>query len=264
MKKILKISGWIGITAVLFVLFAAAISSSSDSVLGDVIIDIAYAGENYFIDQEEVRETVLDLGYVRGETRLNEIDPGRIERILQNDAFIQDAEVYKELNGDLHVDVLARKPIARVFNNSGKSVYIDHLGKVMPLSKKYTARILVVSGHISMNLDQVVGKNVSELDLETAHPDAAILNDVYAMSKFIGQDDFWKAQFNQVYVTRDKEFELIPRVGDHQILLGDAENLDKKLTKLRLFYREGLDKTGWNEYKTLNLKYTNQVVCTKT
>jgi len=115
-----------------------------------------------------------------------------------------------------------------------------------------------------MNLDQVVGKNVSELDLETAHPDAAILNDVYAMSKFIGQDDFWKAQFNQVYVTRDKEFELIPRVGDHQILLGDAENLDKKLTKLRLFYREGLDKTGWNEYKTLNLKYTNQVVCTKT
>ena len=145
-----------------------------------------------------------------------------------------------------------------------KNVYIDHLGKVMPLSKKYTARILVVSGHISMNLDQVVGKNVSELDLETAHPDAAILNDVYAMSKFIGQDDFWKAQFNQVYVTRDKEFELIPRVGDHQILLGDAENLDKKLTKLRLFYREGLDKTGWNEYKTLNLKYTNQVVCTKT
>ena len=46
-------------------------------------------------------------------------------------------------------------------------------------------------------------------------------------------------------------------------MIGDAEDLDKKLYKLRLFYAEGLNKTGWNEYKVINLKYANQVVCTK-
>lgn len=247
----------------LFLLFGAAILSSSDAVLTEVKVNVDYAGENYFIDRQEVEESVLDLGYVRGETQLNQIDPGRIERMLQNDAFIQDAEVYKELNGDLHVEVLARKPVARVYNDIGQSVYIDHLGKIMPLSKKYTSRVLIINGHINMMLDQVIGRNVADLDPETDHPDVRILKDAYTMSKRINDDEFWRAQFNQAYVTRDREFELIPRVGDHHILVGGINNLEQKLAKLKLFYKEGLDKTGWNEYKTLNLKYTNQVVCTK-
>jgi cell division protein FtsQ len=52
-------------------------------------------------------------------------------------------------------------------------------------------------------------------------------------------------------------------VGDHIIQLGDASELDSKLSRMRTFYTEGLDKAGWNKYKTINLKFHDQVICTK-
>jgi cell division protein FtsQ len=82
-------------------------------------------------------------------------------------------------------------------------------------------------------------------------------------SKFISNDDLWNAQFVQLYLNRENEYELIPRVGAHIILLGDMENFSYKLRKLKALYLKGLNKKGWNNYEQINLKYSNQVVCTK-
>jgi cell division protein FtsQ len=57
--------------------------------------------------------------------------------------------------------------------------------------------------------------------------------------------------------------ELTPTVGSQQIILGKIENYKENLEKLRLFYEKGLSKVGWNNYSVINLKYKNQVVCTK-
>jgi len=83
------------------------------------------------------------------------------------------------------------------------------------------------------------------------------------LAKFVDQSEFWKAQLVQIYVNEDNEIELIPRVGSHRILIGDVENLEEKFNKLMLFYEKGLSKTGWNEYSIINLKFKDQVVCTK-
>ena len=43
-----------------------------------------------------------------------------------------------------------------------------------------------------------------------------------------------------------------------------TEAYEEKFEKLKMFYTEGLNKTdGWNKYSTINIKYKNQVVCTK-
>ena len=76
-------------------------------------------------------------------------------------------------------------------------------------------------------------------------------------------DEFWKAQIIQVKVLENGELELIPRVGNHTILLGTTDELELKFKKLKIFYEKGLSKTGWNEYSQINLKFDNQVVCTK-
>ena len=80
---------------------------------------------------------------------------------------------------------------------------------------------------------------------------------------FITHDKFLKAQIDQVYVTEGGEFELIPRIGNHVILLGKAVDLDDKFRKLYAFYKLGLNKIGWNKYNIINIKYKNQVVCSK-
>jgi cell division protein FtsQ len=90
------------------------------------------------------------------------------------------------------------------------------------------------------------------------------IEQVYALAKFIEADTFWTANAEQIYVNEQQELELIPRFGDHRILVGDTTAMADKFKRLMVFYRDGLNKTGWNNYNLINLKFKGQVVCTKT
>ena len=75
---------------------------------------------------------------------------------------------------------------------------------------------------------------------------------------------FLTTLIQQIYVNKDKEIELYPAIGNHKIVFGDAQNLNEKFNKLKLFYTEGLNKSdAWTKYSIINLKYKNLVVCTK-
>ncbi|MCC7233328.1 MAG: cell division protein FtsQ, partial [Bacteroidia bacterium] len=89
------------------------------------------------------------------------------------------------------------------------------------------------------------------------------LERVFRVADFLQNHPFWEAQIEQIYVNEKGELELIPRVGSHSVLIGEGKDLEKKFENLFLFYKEGLNKTGWNQYSIINLKYENQVVCTK-
>jgi len=56
---------------------------------------------------------------------------------------------------------------------------------------------------------------------------------------------------------------LIPRVGNYEIQFGKMTDLETKFLKLNSFYEQALSKTDWNKYKTINLKYKDQIVCFK-
>ena len=75
--------------------------------------------------------------------------------------------------------------------------------------------------------------------------------------------DFLASQIIQLYLNQNKEFELIPRVGNHVILFGDLDGMESKFEKLMLFYQKGVKQIGWNRYTLINLKYKNQLVCVK-
>ena len=50
----LNIAGWAIGSVGMFVLLVAAVSTSHNAVLKNVVVKIDYAGQNYFIDKEEV------------------------------------------------------------------------------------------------------------------------------------------------------------------------------------------------------------------
>jgi len=264
LTKILHISLWVISLISLFVLLGASVSSSNQVVLHEVNVGLKYGEDNFFIHEKEVMEVVSDFGYMADSTLMRTINPGRIEELLENNAFVGDAEVYKELNGQLHVDVKVRQPVLRIYNNLGQSVYLDETGVFMPTSRKYAARSTVVNGAIRVDFNPLLGKNIHELaEMEEGHPDFKMLKDAFDISEVCRASKLWKAQFTQIFIRDNGDIELIPRVGDHVINVGSAMDIEKKLNKLKLFYSEGLDKTGWNEYKIINLKYANQVVCSK-
>lgn len=69
------------------------------------------------------------------------------------------------------------------------------------------------------------------------------------------QDDFLHKFIEQIHVNSDRDIELIPKVGSQYIILGDAQNLDKKFKDIKTIYKDGLPSIGWSKYKAINVKF---------
>ena len=227
-------------------------------------IHIQNSKEHFFVDETEIRHIVQQEGNVVKNQAIGLIDVPRLERSLKNHPAISGAEVYIDVNGALTVNVKQREPLLRIINNKGESYYIDIEGKLMPLSSKYTAHVLLVNGNINATYAKWYPHSIKKINSDEALKSQTKLEELYLLAEYISNDPFWKAQIQQVYVDEKNEIELIPRVGDHIIKLGEIVDVDKKFKKLMIFYKEGLAKTGWwNNYSEINLKYEKQIICTK-
>ncbi|MDO4497649.1 MAG: cell division protein FtsQ, partial [Bacteroidales bacterium] len=103
-----------------------------------------------------------------------------------------------------------------------------------------------------------------QVPLATGHISQTMAtNSLYTLAQFLQNEDFWRNFFTQIYVESNGDIRLVPRVGEHTVLLGPIDNYEEKFEHLRLFYRKVLSKTGWDRYKTINLKYKGQVVAEK-
>jgi cell division protein FtsQ len=249
MRTILKILTWIFIAA-WFVVVMGFVSGEADKVMCNRIeVNISDTVDNRFVTEEDVRlmleRTEIPLqGYPMGQ-----IQTRKLEKELERNPYISNAEVSKDISGRLEVQIEQRIPLIRILPEGEPGYYLDREGHQLPLSSRFTPQIMLVSGHVA-------GPGGEEIPGEQ-------LQEVLQFCRYLSDHPLWSAQIEQIYVNRSGEFELIPRVGAHQILFGDMDQWEKKLKNLELLYRQGLSKYGWNTYETINLKYTNQVICSK-
>ena len=244
----------------MIVLLGFAEARQSSRVCKSLNVKILGDEKQHFVEWKDIEQLVLNHGDSVINQPLTSVDISALERTIEDLAAVKNAEVHLTLDGILNVEVEQRKPLVRVFNNRGESGYLDELGSFMPLSHKYTARVMVANGHYA---DGLWSFDINKINANDSLKNEWVLDDVFELATYIAQNEFWKAQINQVYYNRSGEFELIPRVGSHIILLGKAERLEEKFNKLYAFYQKGLPNTDWNAYELINLKYKNQVVCTK-
>jgi cell division protein FtsQ len=120
----------------------------------------------------------------------------------------------------------------------------------MPLNEKFTPRLPVFTNFPS---DKKVLRG----------KDSALMKEVKDISLFLLQDSFWMAEIDQVDINPSREFEMVPKVGNHIVVFGNGEDIAAKFRKLYIFYNDVLNKTGWNRYSAVNLSYKNQVVATR-
>lgn len=182
--------------------------------------------------------------------KLHNIDIHKIENVLRANPYIQAAKVYTDMDGVVNVRISQREPVLRIVNLTNQDFYIDRNGLKMPVSLNFTPHILVANGYI---LEPFANK-VDTLRTEMA-------KDLFKAAVFIDSDTLWREQIEQMYINQKSEIELVPRVGDHKIVLGDADFLEVKFSNLLAFYKKALPTVGWDAYKTINIKYVNQVVC---
>ncbi|WP_278624674.1 cell division protein FtsQ [Parabacteroides gordonii] len=172
---------------------------------------------------------------------MDDINTDRIENELKKNEMIARIEAYKTPSGIVKLEVEQKIPILRVISSRG-NFYVDNLGSTMPVSRRYVADVPLVSGYVEKEL---------------------AVTDLYKFALFLQENEFWNDQIEQIYVHPDNEVELIPRVGNHRIVLGTFNDFEEKLDNLRLFYDKVIPKTGWEKYSIINLKYKDQIVCTK-
>jgi cell division protein FtsQ len=212
-------------------------------------VQVYIPGNQYFIDKDEI-DNILDIKdkSLIGR-KVEEINIHALENKLKVNPFIESAKVYMEMDGVIHVEVSQRQPILRVINKFDQDFYIDQHGLKIPLSANFTARVLVATGFI----EELFSNRVDSLH-------NALSKDLYKTADFIRKDSLWNAQIVQMYVNANHEIELIPRVGNHRILLGNSDSLEVRFANLQAFYKQALPKVGQDAYKVVNIKYANQVV----
>lgn len=212
-------------------------------------VKVIIPGNQYFIDKQEVDDILRLSSHTLIGRRMEGINIHDIEDKLKANPFIASAKVYTDMDGIIRVVITQRRPIMRVVNLNGQDFYIDETGLKIPLSNNFTANVIVANGFI----DEPFGQKVDTLTTKLA-------KSLFATADYIRRDTLWSAQVAQLYVNRDHDIELIPRVGDQRILVGDADSLDVKFRNLLAFYKQALPTQGWDKYKVINIKYLNQVV----
>jgi len=263
MLNVKKILTWGGIFLYLLLVFSFVSSESENSICTKVDFSVLNATENHFLSKTSAINLFKEYGYRITGYPIGDLNLNELEELLRKQPSVKEAQVYESGQGILHIDLVQRTPLLRVINEAGNGFYIDREGTLMPLSRNYTARVLVANGYISKKLNPNQQNFQLPINQKVISKNDKLLIDLYRLSKFISKHEFWDSQLVQIYVNKELDFELVPRIGSHIIIFGKIDDMEKKFKKLRVFYQQGLKKEGWNKYKFINLKFDNQIVCTR-
>jgi len=242
MKRILLSMGMLLVVAYLVIAITAFNVKPADLVCQDIDLVIKDSVNAGFITKKEVSSILTRNQANPVGKKVDEIDLKVLEEILGKHALIDQVECYKTPGGKVYVEVTQRVPILRVMARNGENYFVDNKGAIMPSDAKCVAHLPIVTGNVEKSF---------------------ALTDLYQFAVFLQKNKFWNAQIEQINVLKEREVELVPRVGNHIVFLGKMDNYENKLERLKEFYRKGLNKVGWNKYERISLEFGNQIICTK-
>ena len=218
-----------------------------------VNIDIADNAAGGFLDAKVIKERLQKTGFYPIGRQLKDVDTRGIEEMLRRSPFVKTAECYKTEGGYVYISVTQRMPVIRIKADNGDDYYVDDHDCIMPRSS-YTSDLIIATGYINSWY---------------------AINYISPLGKAIMQNDVWKNLIEQINITPNLGVELVPRIGDHIVYIGQlpeitdkskhdkdiAQFVDKKMTRLEKFYKYGLSQVGWNKYSYVNIEFDNQIIC---
>lgn len=212
-----------------------------------VKLESADNGEHFLTEADLLRQIHMIIGETEVQ-KIRDVETRIVEASLKQNPFIKSVEAYVSGNNLLKVKVEQRKPLYRCFDRAGGTYYIDSEGAKMPVSPRYTARVPVATGVSPMKTDRI-----EESDVQGRH--------MFQTIQALKDDVFLDALVEQLYQEANGEIALVPKLNDAVIMLGGPDDLEDKLEKLKVFYREVLPEEGWESFSTIDLRYRGQVVC---
>lgn len=229
--------------------------NESKAICSKVNIEIADDATSGFIDTKVIKKRLQKAGAYPIGKPLNTVNTRAIEEMLRTSPFVKTAECYKTEGGTVYISVTQRMPVIRIKADNGDDYYVDDNDCIMPRSN-YTSDLIIATGSISRRYATTC---------------------LSPLGKTIMQNDLWKNLVEQINILPDQNVEIVPRIGNHIVLLGKLpEDVDRKkqeeaiadffnhkMERLEKFYRYGLSEVGWNKYSYVNIEFDNQIICRK-
>jgi cell division protein FtsQ len=245
-KKVLRFAVGALLVVIFMIALAAASREQDSKTINGFEVHLNDEPEYSFLQKKDIENQLLNNRDIQLSTRsIRDLDLKKMEAIAETNPWVANAEIYVDNRRILQIDVVQRKPIARIFDVFGNSYYMDSSFRQMPVRVGYTYPAVVFTNvpvYSSDSLNKILKAKM-----------------VY-LSEVIGADSFWNAQISQIEVQPDQTFIATPLLGNQQIIIGDTDRIHEKLFNLLAFYKHVPEKRGWDAYKTLDLRFKGQIV----
>ena len=239
MKKMLAYIGFLLLLAFLTFLYSFSLARNGAKKVKNTVVEFE-AGENNFLTHSMVDKLLIQNNeFVKNQAK-SVVDLHFLETNVSTSPYVEKATVYLTIDGELKSVIKQRKPLARIVNKSG-SYYVDKYGVKIPLSTNFSQRVPLISG---------VGS-----------PDE--IDEITELINVIANDNFLTKEIVAIHKNTINEYEFTVRSGNYKVNFGEFVDVTHKIKKLKAFYNKAFTDKTIHNYMAINLKYHNQVVCTK-
>lgn len=202
---------------------------------------VVFVGDDApYVNQETVNKLLIENNKDAKSIGKDKLDLNRLEKRLNSHEMIEKSDVFVSIDGVIKAVVKQKTPVARVFDGDN-SFYIDYKGNKMPLSANYTARVPLVSGVINKKNNEKLAK----------------------LFRIIHDDEFLKKNIIGIQIMPNGSLILLNRNYNYQIDFGGTLRINAKLNNYKVFFQKAILDSSLYKYKTIDLRFAQQVVCTK-
>ena len=256
-KKILSIVAWVITGAALVTLFVFARNGFTHTPLKGVVFNLERQGDKGFVDKDSLIANIEEISGINDQAIIGSVDLMKIQKLLNNSPWIESASAYIGLNDTLMVNAKEYQPIVRIFNKKGQSVYVTRDGAILPSNKVHTPRLIIANG----NYEFATWGHSTWLS-DTTYAESGI-DETLTITKAILADKFLRGNVGQIYRNDKKQYEIMVNGLQAKVIVGDTVNIEKKMSRLRTLLERLSGTEELAGLKTMDLRYKNQIVCTK-
>lgn len=242
MKKVLIIL--IAVSVIVYLIISADYfrDSSQNRICVGFEVEVKDSLKTQFVTAEDINRLVKKYDLNPAGKSFKEINTLAIRDTILSNKLVESANVFITSNGTVKATVQQREPVFRVISETTGNFYVDKDRRIMPVSSSFAVYVPVATGRI----DEEYAKS-----------------ELFDFAMFLNNNADWDAWIEQIVVESRNEVVLIPRAGNFRIIMGSLDDYPVKLNKFVRFIDGGLNVVGWNRYSDINLKFENQVVCTR-
>lgn len=187
------------------------------------------------------------------DSRLKDVNLEQVTEQLRQNPYIKSIDELRFVGTKMRISLTLKNVILHVYTQNGDQYFVDETGEMLPFSMSVKENVFIVNGKINDKF--VCGKNIAHAKGNLAM--------AFQIAESLLQNDFYTAQFRQIYVNQDNEAILVPTVGRHVVLFGTQEQAEDKLFNLQQTYQQGLAYMGMDNYSMLDVRYKNRVIAKK-